>query len=343
MLSKSTLSPIADLGRALAVTAIFYFHVGKSTDYPLSLYGHFAVGFFIILAGVAYLCFSRTHVTDSRSYFQYFFNRLLALFPIFLVVNLLIFAASYVYPSGLGRPYNLGELILSSLGLSQYFGYRYLSVVMWFVPFILQVYLLLPLVEGVFLRIQPVLVLVAAFLISFALTMPVCAYFPDKAEEICVNWSPIFRLPEVVLGVYLGMVFSQRARLSNCIVFLAVYTAASFCLLQSGKYLTIPGTVSALPWAGLMISLLIAAAAILLFVALSRSAGLRNFRLLGYAAFPFFLIHGVAIRFVYAKFGTNGLVWVIYFILCWCVSIILALIDRRLPRSFFAPGKSKRS
>ncbi len=242
MLSKSTLSPIVDLGRVLAVTAIFYFHVGVNTHYPLSQYGHFAVGFFIVLAGLAYMCFSRTHVTNTGSYFRYFGDRLLALFPIFIIVNLLIFAASYVYPSGLGRPYNAVELILSSLGLSQYFGYRYLSVVMWFVPFILQVYLLLPLIEWLLSRIQPVIVLIAAFLFSFALTIPVCVYFPDKAEEICVNWSPIFRLPEVVLGVFLGMLFSQRARLPGGIVFFAVYIVASFCLLQSARYLSNSGS-----------------------------------------------------------------------------------------------------
>ena len=248
MLSKSTLSPIVDLGRALAVTAIFYFHVGVNTHYPLSQYGHFAVGFFIVLAGVAYLCFSRTHVTDHGSYFRYFGDRLLALFPVFIIVNLLIFAASYVYPSGLGRPYTLVELILSSLGLSQYFGYRYLSVVMWFVPFILQVYLLLPLIEWLLSRIQPVIVLIAAFLLSFALMIPVCVYFPIRPGRFAVNWSPIFRLPEVVLGVFLGMLFSQRARFPGVIVFFAVYIVASFCLLQSARYLPIPEIVSVLPW-----------------------------------------------------------------------------------------------
>ncbi len=341
MLSKSTLSPIVDLGRALAVTAIFYFHVGVNTHYPLSQYGHFAVGYFIVLAGIAYLCFSRTHVTDLRLYFQYFGNRVFALFPIFITVNLLIFAASYVYPSGLGRPYNLGELILSSLGISQYFGYRYLSVVMWFVPFILQVYLLLPLMEWLLSRIQPVIVLIAAFLFSFALTIPVCVYFPDKAEEICCNWSPIFRLPEVALGVFLGIFFSQRMRLPSGIVFLAVYIVASFCLMQSANFFSIPEVVSALPWAGLILGVLITAMAVLLFVALSWSIGLHNFRLLGYASFPFFLIHGVGIRFIYAKFGENIFIWLGYFLICWCAAIILALFDRLLPRHFFKLRQSE--
>ncbi len=330
MLSKNTLSPIVDLGRALAVTAIFYFHVGVNTHYPLSQYGHFAVGFFIVLAGVAYLCFSRTHVTDRGSYFRYFGDRLLALFPIFIIVNLLIFAASYVYPSGLGRPYNVGELILSSLGISQYFGYRYLSVVMWFVPFILQVYLLLPLIEWLLSRIQPVIVLIAAFLLSFALTIPVCFYFPEKAEEICSNWTPIFRLPEVVLGVFLGMFFNKRARLTSGIVFLAIYMVASFCLMQSVRYFPIPEVVSALPWAGFLLGVLITAIAVLMFVALSWSAHIRSFRLLGNASFPFFLIHGVAIRFIYAKFGTNIFIWLGYFLVGWCVAITLATVDHQM-------------
>jgi peptidoglycan/LPS O-acetylase OafA/YrhL len=340
MLSKSTLSPIVDLGRALAVTAIFYFHVGVNTHYPLSQYGHFAVGFFIVLAGLAYMCFSRTHVTNTSSYFRYFGDRLLALFPIFIIVNLLIFAASYVYPSGLGRPYNAVELILSSLGLSQYFGYRYLSVVMWFVPFILQVYLLLPLIERLLARIPPVIVLIVAFLLSFELTMIVSVQYPCKALEICCSWSPIFRLPEVVLGVFLGMVFSQRTRLPGGIVFLAVYIIASFCLLQSANYYPIPEVVAALPWAGLILGALITAIAILMFVVLSWSAHIRSFRLLGNASFPFFLIHGVAIRFIYAKFGSNVLAWLGYFLVCWCIAIILALIDRRLPRHFMSPRKN---
>jgi peptidoglycan/LPS O-acetylase OafA/YrhL len=330
MLSKSTLSPIVDLGRVLAVTAIFYFHVGVNTHYPLSQYGHFAVGFFIVLAGLAYMCFSRTHVSDRGSYFRYFGDRLLALFPIFIIINLLIFAASYVYPSGLGRPYNVVELILSSLGLSQYFGYRYLSVVMWFVPFILQVYLLLPLIEWLLSRTQPVIVLIAAFFLSFALTIPVCVYFPEKASEICCGWSPIFRLPEVVLGVFLGMFLSQRARLPGGIIFLAVYIVASFCLLQSVRYFPIPEIVSALPWAGFLLGALITVIACLIFVALSWSIHIRTFRLLGNASFPFFLIHGVAIRFLYGKFGANVLVYLAYFLICWCVSIILTLIDRQL-------------
>jgi peptidoglycan/LPS O-acetylase OafA/YrhL len=358
---KSKLSAIIDLCRALAVSAIFYFHVGKNTRWPLSQYGHYSVGFFVVLAGVAYLCFSRTHVSDWRSYGPYFRDRLWALFPIFLAVNLLLFAASYVYPSGLGRPYTWVELVLSSLGLSQYFGYRPLSVVMWFVPFILQVYLLLPVVHWLLGRVKPVLAMLASFVISFGLAIVVCRYFPDKAEEICVNWSPIFRLPEVVLGVYLGMVlrrepglvatakgtfpFSPTNASRRCPrklgqssnlrwrgegVFSAVYAAASFCQMEVGGRLAMPETVADLTWAGLIVGVLVTVAAIMLFAALNRTARIESFRWLGNAAFPFFLIHGVAIRFLYAKYGQNILVWAVYFLVCWLISVAMAMADRWL-------------
>ena len=118
-----------------------------------------------------------------------------------------------------------------------------------------------------------------------------------------MNWSPIFRLPEVVLGVYVGMVFGRKMRFQGEGVFLALYAAASFCQMEAGELLAMPETVAALTWAGLVVGVIVAAAAVLLFVVLSRSAGLESFRWLGNAAFPFFLIHGVAIRFLYARYG----------------------------------------
>jgi peptidoglycan/LPS O-acetylase OafA/YrhL len=205
----------------------------------------------------------------------------------------------------------------------------------------LQVYLLLPLIERLLARIPPVIVLIVAFLLSFELTMIVSVQYPWKAIEICCSWSPIFRLPEVVLGVFLGMLFSQRARLPSGIVFLAVYIVASFCLLQSANYYPIPEVVAALPCAGLILGVLITVIAVLMFVALSWSIHIRSFRLLGNASFPFFLIHGVAIRFIYAKFGANVFIWLGYFLVCWCASIILTLFDRLLPRHFLSPHKIK--
>lgn len=329
-LPKNTLSPIADVGRILAVSAIFYFHIGVNTHFPLSQYGHYGVGFFIVLAGVAYLCFSRMHVADLRTHFQYFTNRVWALFLIFLIVNLMIFASSYIYPSGLGRPFTAIELLLSSLGVSHFFGYRFLSVVMWFVPFILQVYLLLPLVAGAMSRIHPLIVLILGFLLSYILIVPICISYPEKAGEICSTWSPIFRLPEVILGVFLGIALSGRSTMQMIASFLAVYAIMSFCLFESSRIYAIPQSVLALPLGGMILGVLITIMAVILFASLSRSIHLCNFRLLGNASYPFFLIHGVAINFIYARYGANAFVWLAYFLLCWCGAVLLTILDRQL-------------
>ncbi len=263
--------------------------------------------------------------------------------------------------------------------MSQYFGYRYLSVVMWFVPFIIQVYLLLPPIAWIMSRIEPMIILIAAFLLSYVLIVLVCLHYPEKASEICSTWSPIFRLPEVVLGVYLGMALGGCATIAPLsrlgrgaggegvpqqnsevilgqplsrhigfsagmglspfnrlsIIFLPVYAIASFCLLESSSIYAIPNDILALPWGGLIVGIIITFSAVLLFAIFNRTTKLQSFRLLGTASFPFFLIHGVAIRFVYARFGSNILVWLVYYLFCWCAAIILAILDSQLRKHFF--------
>ena len=123
--------------------------------------------------------------------------------------------------------------------------------------------------------------------------------------------------------------------------FLSVYAIASICLLESSRLYAIPHAILTLPLGGLILGVLIVAMAVLMFVALSWSAHIKSFRLLGKASFPFYLIHGIANRFIYAKFGTNVLIWLGYFLVCWCAAIILALIDRRLPKHFLALRKNK--
>jgi len=61
-------SKTADFGRILAASVIFYYHVGKLTHYPYFEVGEYAVGFFVILSGVAYTAFSQTKVNSPSDY-----------------------------------------------------------------------------------------------------------------------------------------------------------------------------------------------------------------------------------------------------------------------------------
>src|ERR1051325_3757039 len=138
------LLPVAsDIGRVVAATAILYYHIGPSTRFPLAAYGEFAVTFFILLAGGSYVCFSRASVENSRGYWNLLRHRFWTIFPTYAVVNAGLYLLSFVYPSASGRPFTMMEFVLSTVGVSQYFGFVYESSVMWFFPFILQVYMLL--------------------------------------------------------------------------------------------------------------------------------------------------------------------------------------------------------
>ena len=74
-----------DIGRILGASTIFYFHIGLSGRYPLSSYGEYAVEYFVMLAGIAYILFSRSKPSVPSEYFDYMKKRLASLFPMFVI------------------------------------------------------------------------------------------------------------------------------------------------------------------------------------------------------------------------------------------------------------------
>ena len=317
--SKST-----DIARFLGASAIFYYHVGILTGYPLSQWGEYAVTLFIVLAGIAYACFSSIQPADLRSYSRYFGHRLIAIFPTFVAVNCIIFAASYVYPSALNRPFTLAEFGLSSAGLSQYFDRRYLSVPMWFVPLILQTYLVFPIIDNLTKRVSPVLIIVAAFLISLALTSVVFWRWPSHGSEICRNWSVIFRLPEACVAVIAGRWILRRRDFQPGIIAVVAFLLVSFLLAIISPRFPAEAYILSLPWHGALVTvvLLVPAICIGIFTSLPDS----QLRLIGGSSFPFFLAHGTGILFVYHRFKAPIIPWIVYFALCWGGAILFTFV-----------------
>ena len=202
-----------DVGRILAASVIYYFHVGLFRHCPLSTFGEFAVEYFVILSGVSYILFTSTKPSTPSEYFKYIKKRLTSLFPVFCVVNVVFYLGSFYHPSELGRPYRFVEFLASTTGVSMYLGWKYMSGVMWFMPFIMQVYLLIPLVDWWARRLNPIILLLVAFCLSclFAHMVPFFVKEDLAAKLVCKNWSPIFRLPEVCVGVIVG-----RSALMHC-------------------------------------------------------------------------------------------------------------------------------
>jgi peptidoglycan/LPS O-acetylase OafA/YrhL len=329
---KDLISKSADTARFLGASAIFYYHIGIGTGYPLSRWGEYAVALFIILSGVAYSCFSSIQPADLPSYRRYIGRRLTAIFPTFIIINCAIYLASYLYPSALGRPFTVGEFALSATGMSEYFGRRYLSTPMWFVLLIIQAYFFFPIIDNCLKRVSPVFVIIGAFGISLFLIDATFLYVPSHAVEICRNWSVIFRLPEVCVAIVLGRCVICRRDLQAGLAALALFVFLSFLLAMVSTCFERQRYILSLPWHGLLVTIVIGSFAIFAAAVLAPTGDARLLQLIGAASFPFFLAHGIAILFIYRRFGAAVTPWFAYFVLCWCAAILFTAVVNRMNR-----------
>jgi peptidoglycan/LPS O-acetylase OafA/YrhL len=327
-LRTPTISTTADFGRFIGASSIFYYHVGIATRFPFSGWARYATSFFILLSGVAYTCFSSMRPVDLSTYRRYASARVAAIFPTFLTVNAVIFAASYFYASALGRPFTFVEFLLSTLGLSQYFGYRYLSTVMWFFPFVIQAYLLYPIIDKSLKYVSGVLIIVLAFVVSLLLTDVAFSDWPSHAAEICRTWSPIFRLPEICLGLIVGRAIVYRADRRGALAAFATYVVVAFLLdIEAPDQFVGEAFTLGIPWHGLIAAVAVTALA----MAASSMSGLPPntgiLRTIRGASLPFFLVHGAATLFIYRRYGTSVSAWLIYFVACWVGAIACSYIS----------------
>jgi peptidoglycan/LPS O-acetylase OafA/YrhL len=313
-----------DIGRILGASTIFYFHIGLSGRYPLSSYGEYAVEYFVMLAGIAYILFSRSKPSGPSEYFDYMKKRLAALFPMFLLVNLVIYLGGFLYPSSLGRPFRFIEFLASAAGVSQYFGWKYMSTVMWFMPFIMQVYLLFPLVDWTARRVNPVVLVLIAFGLSYLLAQaaPLLVKSDFQLRLVCKNWSPVFRLPEVCVGIILGRIVLTRRGHWSGILAVAVYGILSLpvCLLPPAN----TRSLFYMPWGGFVVPAVLFGASALLSPVL-RATNAKWVRVLGLSSFPFFLLHAAPLTAISRRFQDQATVWVAYYLACWLVAIALTL------------------
>lgn len=323
----SMLSKITDLGRILGATVIFYYHIGLATGYRLFDWGEYAVATFIATSGIAYACFSSSKPRDLPSYNRYLLGRLKVIFPTFIAINTLIFLASFLHPSDLGRPFTPLEFLLSSVGMSQYFGFRYMSHVMWFIPFILQAYLIFPGIMVLLHRFPAVWIMLTAFGVSLsAIALAFVCLPPMGASGVCRNWCVVFRLPEVCLGLIIGENLLRRRDYAGGSMAVALFILLSFALAAVAAPRFGQATyILSLPWRGAVVTLLITALSSVLAPVITRAWTLRFMRLLGTASFPFFLIHGIAILFIHHRVGVAVAPWVLYFLFCWCEAVAITL------------------
>jgi peptidoglycan/LPS O-acetylase OafA/YrhL len=134
-------------------------------------------------------------------------------------------------------------------------------------------------------------------------------------------------LPEVLFGCILGQARSVADVVAPVVIYVVCCALAALLAIQYPQ----AAPTALLPLKGLVVFLVLVAvvAGILPFIKNEQSGILALF---GRAAFPFFLLHGIGVRFMSEKFGRNTLPWIFYFVLCWAAAIVLILALERILR-----------
>jgi len=200
-------------------------------------------------------------------------------------------------------------------------------------PFIMQVYLLIPLVDWWARRLNPVILLLVAFCLSclFAHMVPFFAKNDMAAKLVCKNWSPIFRLPEVCVGVIVG-----RSALMRCDYWKGMVAVAMFGILSLSVSLLASANINShlyMPWGGFIVPVILFGASALISPML-RSANAKIIRLLGLSSFFFYLSHAAPLAAISRRFDNHISAWVSYFLACWFVAVGFTLIISKVKNIF---------
>lgn len=310
----------------VAASLIFLYHVGLSTKIFGSIYAEHAVTFFVILIPIAAKIFSRNKIPSPRKSWHYTLARTKELYPTFALFSIAIFASSYAVHSVLGRPYSLFELGANLLGISQYIGLRYMSYTMWFIPFTVQIFLILPLLQRIHEKVGDTIFLVGAACISTFLVIITYHFVPaPKALLICREWSPLFRLPEVACGLILAKSVSvtdlARKILFCFLVFAACASPIIFTPVGSYSFLS--------PSLGLVTSLLIVVLGLILHLIAMPFVPGKWWRTGGAASYPFFLGHGIGLRFIAGRNDNSLIAFSLYWLGFWLFSITWVILGKK--------------
>jgi peptidoglycan/LPS O-acetylase OafA/YrhL len=316
-----------DLLRIFCASLLFYYHTGIAAKWPFYEYATFASGTFIALAGYCAVRYSRysdaLRNPSVRNVSQYFFDRFLSVYPAYAAITLILFAGSYFYPArGESGPFTLQELACNLLMINQYVGMRYFTEPMWFVPFILQLYLLMPALYFLAARLSGLGIAVCS-LASLTACIAVHCIDPVHTGMICKDWSPVFRLAPAFLGIASGM-YPSAGLLAFLLLAWLACSGARFAVLPwfpGLEAVFFRSFYSAIAFALLLGPALVTGRVIERCGRLARNM----VELMGKATLPFFLSHGMMIHFLWTRFGRTQGIWIAYFVCCWIWSILFTI------------------
>jgi len=274
-------------------------------------------------------------VGGVREAWLFFADRFVAIYPAYVIITILIFAGSFLHPAiGHVKAFSIQDLLINLLMINAYVGADFFSDPMWFIPFILQVYVLIPFLCRLLRWPKTALVLTAA--VSVLACVLTYRMAPHQAAEICRTWSPIFRLPPVFLGVALGILPWSLSPQIVMTFAICVTGETALMFVFPDMQLTLFRQMQGL------IALVVLTPLAFLLARLSRAIPSAEWwtTLFGQASFPFFITHSVLVSFIWNRVGNAVAVWLTYFVVCWVGAAGFALLYRsgidRLRRVVFS-------
>ena len=328
-----------DCLRVLSASTLFYWHVGLSTGWPLYSYSSWATGVFVTTSVFCAVRFSRhrKHLLQGglRGAWLFVADRFVAVYPAYAIITMLIFAGSFLHPAvGRESGFSIQELVINLMMINAYVGARFFTAPMWFIPFIFQVYILIPLLCRLIRWPRAALAMTTA--ISVLMSMLAYRVAPLQAAEICRTWSPVFRLPPVFLGVALGMLPSSKWPQVVMTFAICVVSETALIFVLPDMQLTLIRQMQ-----GLIALVLLTLLAVLVARVVRAIPSVDWWTtLLGQASFPFFITHAVLVSFIWSRVGGAIAVWLTYFFVCWMGAAAFALVYRsgieRLRRVVFS-------
>ena len=170
------------MGRILAAALIFIFMRPVCAFSPFP-YGEFAVDYFVMLSGITYVLFSSGGFRRPLNTWIFNETAVATVSDVFTDQSDLICVQLLSRPLQWKKP-STRRFLASASGTSMYFGCRYISTVMWFMPFFMQAYLLIPLIDWLAERMNPAALVLAAFCLSCLLAQVVSLFFEDGAAVL---------------------------------------------------------------------------------------------------------------------------------------------------------------
>lgn len=289
----------------------------------LSFFGHFGVQIFIFLSAYG---LAKKYSSHNLTYWPFIWQRMLKIYPAFILAILIWAVLNGVYNYGLLGPIkvlysNIDSLLLKLSLLSNFIPGESLSPVgpWWFIPFIFQFYFTFPFLLYLYSKWGgPILLAISISSILLSLVLQ------GKIGGLNIYFTVLGHLPGFCLGIYLAKKDDAGIHIPTL-------------MILSALFIYFLGNIYKVFWYASHISFLILLLALFSYLAPKIKANIQFRRIIlffGGISMPLFLVNGF-LREPFFSWANEYNHWLLTIVLCLLslmVSILVALVLLNIER-----------